>query len=65
MIHWRAPEWSLPWPPVVVGFLLLAVPPLVLFGFGVWGTILPRGIVVLGPVLVLGTLGVGLGIRYE
>ena len=65
MRHWKAPEWSMPWPPVVVGFLLLAVPPLVLFGFGVWGAILPRGIVVLGPVLVFGTLGVGLGIRYE
>jgi hypothetical protein len=50
---------------VVVGFLLLAVAPLVLFGFGVWGTLLPRGLVVLSPVLVAGTLGVGVGIRYE
>jgi hypothetical protein len=50
---------------VVVGFLLLAVPPLVLFGFGVWGTLLPRGFVVLSPVLVAGTLAVGAGIRCE
>ena len=65
MIHWNAPERSLPWPPVVVGFLLLAVAPLVLFGFGVWGTLLPRGLIILSPVLVAGTLGTGLGIRYE
>lgn len=65
MSFWNTPEWSLPWPPVVVGFLLLAVAPLVLFGFGVWGTLLPRGLVVLSPVLIAGTLGVGVGIRYE
>jgi hypothetical protein len=50
---------------VVVGFLLLAVAPLVLFGFGVWGTLLPRGVVVLSPVLLAGTLGIWVGIRYE
>ena len=65
MVHWNAPEWSLPWPPVVVGFLLLTVAPLVLFGFGVWGTLLPRGLILLSPVLIAGTLGTGLGIRYE
>ena len=65
MAHWSASDWSLPWPSVVVGFLLLAVPPLVLFGFGVWGTLLPRGFAVLSPVLVAGTLAVGAGIRCE
>jgi len=65
MIRWNPPEWSLSWPPVVMGFLLLAVPPLVLFGFGVWGTLLPRGVVLLSPVLLAGTLGIGVGIRYE
>jgi len=65
MTHWKVPDWSLPWPSVVGGFLLLAVPPLVLFGFGVWGTLLPRGAVLLSPVLVAGTLGVGAGIRCE
>lgn len=65
MAHWTAPDWSLPWPPVVVGFLLLAVPPLVLFGFGVWGTLLARGLVLLSPILVAGTLAVGAGIRCE
>ncbi|WP_135823807.1 hypothetical protein [Halorussus ruber] len=48
-----------------MGFLLLAVAPLVLFGFGVWGTFLPRGLVILSPALIAGTLGIGVGIRYE
>jgi len=65
MMDWNGPDWSLPWPPVAVGFLLLAVPPLGLFGFAVRGTLLPQGLVVLSPVLVAGTLGVGVGIRYE
>ena len=65
MPHWRASDWSLPWPSVVVGFLLLAVPPLVLFGFGVWGTLLPRRLVVLSLVLAAGTIAVGAGIRCE
>jgi hypothetical protein len=65
MARWSASDWSLPWPSVVVGFLLLAVPPLVLFGFGVWGTLLPRGVAVLSPILVAGTLAVGAGIRCE
>jgi len=59
------PERSLPWPAVAVGFLFLAVPPLVLFGLSVWGTILPPGLVVLSPVLLAGTLGTAIGIRYE
>jgi hypothetical protein len=50
---------------VVVGFLLLAVPPFVLFGFSVWGTFLPRGLVILSPILLAGTLGIGVGVRYE
>ena len=65
MTHWKTPDWSLPWPPVLVGFVFLAVPPLVLFGFGVWGTLLPRGLVLLSPLLVAGTLGAGAGIRCE
>lgn len=65
MVHWNAPDRSLPWPSVAVGFLLLAVPPLVLFGFGVWGSLLPRGFALLSPILAAGTLGVGLGIRCE
>jgi hypothetical protein len=65
MAHWSASDWSLPWPSVVVGFLLLAVSPLVLFGFGVRGTLLPGGLAVLSPVLVAGTLAVGTGIRCE
>ncbi|WP_147270916.1 hypothetical protein [Haloplanus salinus] len=65
MPHWRANDWSLPRPSVVVGFLLLAVPPLALFGVGVWGTLLPRGHVVLSPILAAGTLAVGAGIRCE
>ena len=65
MTHWSAADWSLPWPSVVVGFLVLAVPPLVLFGFGVWGTLLPRGVALLSPVLAAGALAVGGGIRCE
>ena len=65
MIHRNEPDWSLSWPPLVAGFLLLAVPPLVLFGFGVWGTLLPQGLVFLSPVLISGTVGIGVGIRYE
>jgi hypothetical protein len=65
VIRWQRPELSLPWPAVAVGFLLLAGAPLVLFGFGVWGTLLPRGLVSLAPVLISGTLGLGFGIRYE
>jgi len=65
MAHVNARKLSLPWPPVVVGFLLLAVPPVVLFGLGVWGTFHPRGLVVLSPVLAAGTLGIAVGIRYE
>lgn len=65
MAHVNARDLSLPWPPVVMGFLLLAVPPVVLFGLGVWGTFHPRGLIVLSPVLAAGTLGIGAGIRYE
>ena len=65
MTHWKTPDWSLPWPSVLVGFVFLAVPPLVLFGFGVWGTLLPQGLVLLSPLLVAGTLGAGAGIRCE
>jgi hypothetical protein len=65
MPHWNLREWSLPWPAVVVGFLVLAVPPVVLFSLGVWGTLLPRGLVVMSPVLVSGTVGIVGGIRYE
>ena len=65
MIHWEGHEWSLPWPSVIVGFLLLSVAPLVLFGLGVWGTLLQRGLVVLSPILLAGTVGIGLGIRCE
>lgn len=65
MKHWDPADRSLPWPPVLVGFVLLGVAPLVLFGFGVWGTVLPSGLTVLSPVLVAGTLGIGFGLRYE
>jgi len=50
---------------VVVGFLFLGVAPLVLFGLGVLGALLPRGLVLLSPVLLAGTLAIGVGIRYE
>jgi len=65
MRHWNASDWSLPWPSALVGFLLLAGSPLVLFGFAVWGTLLQRGFVLLSPILASGTLGIGVGIRYE
>lgn len=62
---WRLPDWAVPWPGVVVGYLLLAVPPVVLFGFGVWGTVLTVGTAAMGPVIVAGAVGIGLGVRYE
>lgn len=59
------PPWTVPWQAVVVGYLLLAGPPVVLFAFGVWGTLPTAGTIVMGPVLLAGGLGIGLGIRYE
>ena len=65
MTSWSVPDLALPWPPVALGYLLLAAAPLVLFGLSVWGTLLPAGFVVLSPVLLAGTLGLAVGIRYE
>ena len=65
MMRWNASGRSLPWPPVVVGFLLLGVAPLVLFGLGVLGALLPRGLALLSPLLLAGTFAIGVGIRYE
>lgn len=59
------PGWTVPWPSTALGFLLLAVPPFVMFGYGVWGTLLQDGLVFMSPVLLAGGLAVAWGIRYE
>lgn len=59
------PDWTVPWPSTALGFLLLAVPPIVMFGYGVWGTLLQDGFVLMSPVLFAGGLAVAWGIRYE
>ncbi len=48
-----------------VGFVLLAVPTVVLFGLGVSGAIFEGTAVVVGGSLVVVTVGVATGIRYE
>lgn len=56
---------SPPWPLVAVGFLLLAVPPVVLFWLGAWGALPGRPLLVPSLLLAAGAVGVLVGIRYE
>lgn len=56
---------SPPWQPVAGGFLLLAVPPVVLFGLGAWGAVLGSPLLVPSLLLAAGAVGVLVGVRYE
>lgn len=61
MARIRSPPWQL----VAVGFLLLTVPPVVLFWLGIRGAMLGGGVPPASLLLVAGTVGILIGIRYE
>lgn len=65
MVIRKLANFSLPWPLIALGFLTLSMAPAVLFGYSAHIALLQGGRILIGTALALGTIGVGLGARYE